>query len=118
MVVKPFKNGRFLYKNPKYWTSKMWIPFVPELYVEQNLTLILQAFWQTSYSYMAKHYICQFLIQETVYKTMDQINVMPNKFWMSNGREKITESGKTKSTDENAERDFINEEIKKGTTPL
>jgi hypothetical protein len=37
---------------------------------------------------------------------------------MSSGREKIFESGRTKSTEKNAERDFINEEIKKGITPL
>jgi hypothetical protein len=37
---------------------------------------------------------------------------------MSNGREELLESGRTKSTDKNAERDFINEERKKGITPL
>jgi hypothetical protein len=37
---------------------------------------------------------------------------------MSNGREKLPESGRTKFTDKNAEWDFIFEEIKKGiTTP-
>jgi len=34
---------------------------------------------------------------------------------MSNGREKIFESGRKKSTGENAERDFINKEIRKGS---
>jgi hypothetical protein len=37
---------------------------------------------------------------------------------MSCGREKICERGRPKSRDENAERDFLNEEIKKGITPL
>ena len=38
-----------------------------ELYVQQNLTLILQAFRQNlKSSYMAKHCTCKLLIQETV----------------------------------------------------
>jgi hypothetical protein len=37
---------------------------------------------------------------------------------MSNGREELLESARKKSTDKNGERDFINEEIKEGITPL
>ena len=37
---------------------------------------------------------------------------------MSNRREKIFESGRTKSTDENVKKGFINEEIKKWIIPL
>ena len=41
---------------------------MPELYVQKNLTLISQAFWQDlRSSYMAKHCVCKLLIQETVY---------------------------------------------------
>jgi len=37
---------------------------------------------------------------------------------MSNRREKVFESGRTQSTDKNAERGFKNEEIKKWIIPL
>jgi len=41
---------------------------MPELYVQRNSTLTLQAFWQDlESSYMAKHCMFKFLTQETVY---------------------------------------------------
>jgi len=44
---------------------------------------------------------------------------MPNKFRMSNGRKELLESARSKSTDKNADWDFIIEGIKKkGITPL
>jgi hypothetical protein len=48
----------------------MGIPITPELYVQQNLTLLLQTFWQelkNLTSYVAKHSICKLCIQETLY---------------------------------------------------